>query len=358
MPRGQSTLARIAWIGVATLVVFGLWIALNSNAGAGIGFFYVVPVGLATWWFGRRCGIFAAFACGAVYLLGTLIDPVSHLGAAIALRATAFAIVVVVVSVLRERLIVLEHSAEELDAIRAALTPAALPNLRGVDAGAAFSPSEYGVSGDFYLLTNGPDDSTIAIVGDVVGHGPRAARLATFIRARFAAFAVNTSDPAEILSLANDALVEHHGPDEEIVSAICVRYQPADATVCWALAGHPPPLRLPHLREMEPAGETMLLGVREHLDLTATEVRLNTPDDGVLLYTDGATDVRKENSLLGLDGLARLLAPLAQLPAPALAREAQRLVLEWADKPIGDDVCLLVLRPEPGLRPGPQPQPG
>jgi voltage-gated potassium channel Kch len=165
------------------------------------------------------------------------------------------------VAAARERLAVLEHSAEELEAIRAALTPATLPDLPDVDAAAAFVPSEYGVSGDFYLLTNGPDDSTIAVVGDVVGHGPKAARLATFIRARFAAFAANTSDPAEILTLANAALVERPGRDEELVSAVCLRFQAADSSLSYAVAGHPPPLHLPTLVEFQPEGATLLLGL-------------------------------------------------------------------------------------------------
>jgi serine phosphatase RsbU (regulator of sigma subunit) len=347
MPGGPSTLARVSWVCVSTVLVLLLWIFLQAHGGGGVGFFYAIPVGLTTWWFGVRWAVVAACACACIYIVSILVDPVPSPALAVGLRAIAFAIVIAVVSLSRERLIALEHSAGELEAIRAALTPAAIPRLHDVDAGAAFAPSEYGVSGDFYLLTNGPDNSTIAVVGDVVGHGPRAARLATFIRARLAAFAANTSDPAEILTLANAALVEQHGPNQEIVSAVCLRYRSEDSTVCWALAGHPPPLRLPQLREMQPAGDTLLLGVRERLELTATEVRLAPVDDGVLVYTDGATDVRHDDALLGLDGLARLLAPLAKLPAPTLAREAQRAVLEWADKPIGDDLCLLVLRPKP-----------
>lgn len=345
MPGEQSTFARAAWICLATFVVLVLWLAINS-AGPGIAFFYVVPVGMTTWWFGRGWGIVAAFACVGVFVLSALVDPVANLGLAIALRAIAFAMVVVVVSVLRERLIVLEHSAEELDAIRAALTPTALPRLPGVDAGAAFAPSEYGVSGDFYLITNGPEDTTIAVVGDVVGHGPKAAQLATFVRARFAAFAANANDPAEILSLANSALIEQHGPEQEIVSAVCLCYQPADATIRWARAGHPPPLRLPGLGVMRAEGETLLLGVRERLELSATEVRLGSEEDGVLVYTDGATDIRQGGAVLGLEGLSRLLEPLAGLPARTLAQEAQRALLEWTDKPIGDDICVLVLRPK------------
>lgn len=123
MPRGRTSSARAAWIFAAAILVFVLWLLLNSAAGPGVAFFYAVPVGLATWWFGRRAGVAAAIACAAIYLISALIDPVTNLIFALALRAIAFATVVVLVSLLRERLIVLEQSAEELEAIRASLTP-------------------------------------------------------------------------------------------------------------------------------------------------------------------------------------------------------------------------------------------
>jgi serine phosphatase RsbU (regulator of sigma subunit) len=341
----SSSSARIAWAIAIALLVFVLWLAFDFSAHAGLGFFYAVPIGLVTWWFGRKAGIVAALACLVLYSLGALIDPVQSVGVALTVRAIAFAIVVALVSTLRQRLLVLEHSAEELDAIRAALTPSALPELPGVDAAAAFVPSELGVSGDFYLLTNGPDSSTIAVVGDVVGHGPKAARLATFIRARFAAFAANSSDPVEILTLANSSLIERAGPNEELVSAACLRFHAGESLLSCAVAGHPPPLCLPSLEELHPAGGTGLLGVTKDLPVSTVDLRLER-SDGVLVYTDGATDVRQGDTLLGRDGLSRLLTPLAALPARPLAQEAQRTVLEWADRPIKDDFCVLVLRPK------------
>jgi serine phosphatase RsbU (regulator of sigma subunit) len=346
VPRnGQSGAVRIAWIGATALAVFVVWLAINSSGGGGIGFFYAIPIGLATWWFGMRAGFIAALACCVLYVIGALLQPVDNVGVALGIRAVAFGGVVLLLSGLRERVIVLEHSSEELDAIRAALTPASLPQLRDVDAGAAFAPSEFGVSGDFYLLTNGPDGSTVAVVGDVVGHGPRAARLATFIRARFAAFAANTSEPEQILELANGALLEREGREDDLVSATCLRYEPAAGTLSWAIAGHPPPLRLPDLEELRHDGSTMLLGVSEDLSLSCARIPLR-PAEGVLVYTDGATDVRRGNELLGREGLVALLAPLAHLPARELARQAHSAVLEWTDVPLGDDLCLVVLRPK------------
>jgi serine phosphatase RsbU (regulator of sigma subunit) len=249
-----------------------------------------------------------------------------------------------VITLIRERLALLERSAEELEAIRAALAPAAIPDLPGVDAAAAFVPSEYGVSGDFFLLTNGPDNSTVAIVGDVVGHDPKAAQLATFVRARFAALAANTSDPAELLTLANDALIERSGRSKELVTAICVRFASDSSLISWATAGHPPPLRLPELDHLEQAGTTFPLGAERSLEVETARVTLNR-DDGIILYTDGATDVRSSGAMLGMEGLCRILEPLIELPAKTLARRLEGTVLTWATDPILDDLCVLVLKP-------------
>jgi serine phosphatase RsbU (regulator of sigma subunit) len=347
-----SNLARALWTFLAALAVFGVWIVVGSSGQIGIGFLYAIPVGMASWWFGWRGGVAAVLACLVLYLIGAAINPVSHFGLALGLRAAVFVIVAVLVSVLRERVIDLEHSAEELEAIRAALAPPSLPDLPGVDVAAAFVPSELGVSGDFYLLTNGPDGSTIAIVGDVVGHGPKAARLATFVRAKFAALAASTSDPAELLTLANQAMIERPGRGKELVSAACLRFRAEDATLSWAIAGHPLPLHLPSLRELESEGTTLPLGVEAEFSVTNADSWLGN-QEGVVIYTDGATDVRQSGSLLGLQGLARLLAPLTELPAKVLAGRIQHAVLEWTDEPVRDDLCLLVLRPDAG-----RPQPG
>ena len=340
----MSNSARVAWVCAAALTVFVVWFASASRAGAGIGFFYAIPIGLATWWLGRRAGAIAVAACCCLYVIGALIHPVPDFALAFPLRLVAFVGTVVLVAAARERLAVLEHSAEELEAIRAALTPATLPDLPDVDAAAAFVPSEYGVSGDFYLLTNGPDGSTVAIVGDVVGHGPEAARLATFIRARFAAFAASTSDPAELLTLANSALLDRPRRERELVSAVCMRFRADEPRLAWAVAGHPLPLRLPGLEELPCRGDTFLLGADAHLTLRNAESSLDG-QDGVLIYTDGATDVRQGDATLGPDGLSRLLAPLSGLPARELIARLESTILEWADGPIRDDLCVLVLKP-------------
>jgi serine phosphatase RsbU (regulator of sigma subunit) len=340
---GAPRTVRIAWIAAAVLAVFVALLATGSTT-AGIAFFFCVPVGLAAWWFSLRPALLLALASLLLFAVADAVHPRPEFALALAVRGVFFLAVAGAVSWIADRVRTLEHSAEELEAIRAALAPAELPDLPDLDAAAAFVPSELGVSGDFYLLTNGPDGSTVAVVGDVVGHGPAAARLATFIRARFAAFAANTSDPAELLALTNTALIDRPGRHEELVSAVCLRLRPGEETVSWARAGHPPPLRLPTLEELPGDGSTFLLGVEEGLSLQNVESSLEDAD-GLVVYTDGATDVRQGREMLGLEGLRGVLAPLAGLGARAIVNEVERAILAWADRPIRDDLCLVVLKP-------------
>jgi sigma-B regulation protein RsbU (phosphoserine phosphatase) len=113
---------------------------------------------------------------------------------------------------LRARLEVAEHELDDLRAIRDALTPPELPQRPGLELAAAFLPaSAERVSGDFYLVCEGPQGSTVLLVGDVVGHGPHAARRAAFARTTFAATAPFSDDPCQLLSWANTSQVAIRG---------------------------------------------------------------------------------------------------------------------------------------------------
>jgi sigma-B regulation protein RsbU (phosphoserine phosphatase) len=113
---------------------------------------------------------------------------------------------------LTERLAAAENELEDLRAVRDALTPPRLPERPGLDLAAAFVPASAAqVSGDFYLVAEGPQESTVLVIGDVVGHGLQAGKRAAFVRTAFAATAPFSDDPARLLSWANTAMVERAG---------------------------------------------------------------------------------------------------------------------------------------------------
>ncbi len=247
-------------------------------------------------------------------------------------------------SLLRERLETAQHELEDLRAVRDALTPPELPRRPGLELAAAFLPAfAEQVSGDFYLVAEGPQDSTVLVIGDVVGHGLQAARRASFIRTTFAATAPFSDDPARLLSWANTALIERAGITDEFVTAACVTYHPTEQLLRWAYAGHPPALWLDDGRELIAPKHGAPLGVLADPGCVEGSQR-STAGAGVLLYTDGLTEARHDDTFFGLDGVSAALGGL-QEPSPTEAVAVLRArVADFAYGTLTDDLCLLAAR--------------
>jgi phosphoserine phosphatase RsbU/P len=245
---------------------------------------------------------------------------------------------------LRARLDAAEHELEDLRAIRDALTPPELPERPGLELAAAFLPaSAERVSGDFYLVGEGPRDSTVLVVGDVVGHGLKAGRRAAFVRTTFAATAPFSDDPCRLLSWANTALIERAGMTDEFVTAACVTYLPGERLLRWAYAGHPPALWLDDGRELVATAQGTPLGFRADPGCGDGSRRMEA-GEGVLLYTDGLTEARHEGQFLGLEAVAATLAGLHR-PSPSEAVAILRTqAADFAYGALTDDLCMLAVR--------------
>jgi sigma-B regulation protein RsbU (phosphoserine phosphatase) len=247
-------------------------------------------------------------------------------------------------AVLGERFEAAEHELEDLRAIRDALTPPELPQRPGLELAAAFLPAAAEkVSGDFYLVAEGPQDSTVLVVGDVVGHGVPAGRRSAFVRTAFAATAPFSDDPGRLLSWANAALIERAGISSEFVTAACVTYLPSEQRLRWAYAGHPPALWLDDGRELVAPRQGTPLGVRADPGCVEGS-RRPTAGAGVLLYTDGLTEARRDGKRFGLDAVCAELGGLNR-PSPTEAVAILRArVAEFAYGTLTDDLCLLAAR--------------
>jgi sigma-B regulation protein RsbU (phosphoserine phosphatase) len=247
------------------------------------------------------------------------------------------------VATLNERLEVAEHELEDLRAIRDALTPPELPERPGLELAAAFLPAADHVSGDFYLVAEGPRDSTLLVIGDVVGHGLPAGRRAAFVRTTFAATAPFSDDPCQLLSWANTALVERAGTSSEFVTAACMTYLPNEQLLRWAYAGHPRALWMHDCRELVAPKQGPPLGLDANPDYIEGSLRLGDPT-GVLLYTDGLTEARRDGELFGLEGVSAVLGELHD-PSPSEAIAILRTrVAEFAYGNLTDDLCMLAAR--------------
>jgi serine phosphatase RsbU (regulator of sigma subunit) len=247
-----------------------------------------------------------------------------------------------VVSRLLERLAANEVELNDLRAVRDALTPPQLPSRPGVELAASFLPATERVSGDFYLVAEGPHQATALVVGDVVGRGIGAARQAAFIRTVFATTAPFSDDPARLLSWANTALIERAEQDRDFATVGCVTFSPRDRVLRWGYAGHPPVLWLDTGEELS-GGRAAPLGLSEELDCTTAAHHL-TPGTGVMLYTDGVTEARHNGEQFGQARLAQIVQALGgQAPSEIVAAVTTE-VHQFADTGLADDLCVVAAR--------------
>ena len=96
----------------------------------------------------------------------------------------------------------------------------------------------------------------------------------------------------------------------------------------------------PRARRPEPG---ISLGLEEDPDYAEGSLRLPDPA-GLLLYTDGLTEARRDSSLFGIEGVSAVLDELEN-PSPGEAIAVLRArVADFAYGTLTDDLCMLAAR--------------
>ena len=160
---------------------------------------------------------------------------------------------------------------EIAETLQNGLRPADIPSVPGWSLAALYSPagSENRAGGDFYDLFR-IEGGWMAVVGDVTGHGARAASLTALARYTLRTASSLTGDPQRALAELNDALLAQPGAALCSVAAFTLD-QPAAGEVRVAVAGHPPPIVVHgrETREIHPPGP--LLGAFDDAQLGARD---------------------------------------------------------------------------------------
>ncbi|MGA5036880.1 PP2C family protein-serine/threonine phosphatase [Streptomyces capoamus] len=230
---------------------------------------------------------------------------------------------------------------------RAQLTD--LPATRGLDLAARYLPATHGlnIGGDWYDAFSQPDGSVLAVIGDVTGHGLRAAVIMGQLRTALRAYAVEGNGPARILTLLH-RMLRHQQPELYATCAIA-RFTPGEPGVVWAAAGHPPAV------VRGPRGEVRVLEDKPGIMLgvpvpyTYEEHTLELPAGSTLaLYTDGLVERRSAGIDAGIDRLAQAMGTLGGADLVDLDAAADALLKPMLhDSEHDDDICLLLCRTTP-----------
>ncbi|MFJ9843552.1 SpoIIE family protein phosphatase [Kitasatospora sp. NPDC101155] len=224
--------------------------------------------------------------------------------------------------------------------LQRSLLPHRLPTVSAVESASRYLPADTrtGVGGDWYDVIPLSGCRVGLVVGEVLGHGVRAAAAMGRLRAGIRVLARLDLDPDELLTHLDDVVREEDDPRRPRgggVTCLYAVYDPVNGRCSLARAGHAPPVVADPeggVRYAElPAGRPLGLGgppfQSAELDLPA--------DSLIALYTDGLVQ-----AVDGRRGLTETLAGLRQ-PLERLCDEALATLLPG---PVDDDAVLLLVR--------------
>ena len=235
----------------------------------------------------------------------------------------------------RSRAFEVERAAASV--LQRSLLPATLPLLPGLELAARYVPTE-GVGGDWYDLFTLPSGWLCVVIGDVVGHGLRAAVVMGRLRSALRAYALQGGDPAAVLARL-DRKVQHFEPGS-MATVLFAKFDPRFERLQVSSAGHLAPVfawpgepaELVDLPVDPPLG--VKAGLRRHTTI------VDVPPGGLLcFYTDGLVERRGRT----LDeGLRRLCESVTAGPADSVSTTVMSRLI--GSQPPDDDVALLTLR--------------
>ncbi|MEU6171041.1 SpoIIE family protein phosphatase [Streptantibioticus parmotrematis] len=232
--------------------------------------------------------------------------------------------------------------------IQRSLLPQRVPRLPGVEVAFRYLPGSTGAEagGDWFDVVPLAGGRVALVVGDVMGHGLRAAATMGRLRTAVRTLAGLDMAPDELLRRINDLSEDFApGPDEPMMATfVYAVYDPSTRTCVVATAGHLPPLLLDpdasgerRVRQVEVPANTPI-GVFA-VEFESAEVEV--PDGAVLvLYTDGLVERRGEDITEGVDRLRAILGR----PYDFLEDVCDDALAELVPDREPDDVALMAVR--------------
>ena len=240
----------------------------------------------------------------------------------------------------RDARVAREH--EEARLIQRALLPAAMPNVRGCDLAAIWTPAS-GLGGDCYDVIRFSDDRVALSIADVVGKGLPAALLMSNLQAAVRAFATPGTDPHDLCVSVNRLLC-HNISAGKFVTFVYAVVDTGAGVIRYANAGHNPPIvarASGDVDRLTPTG--LVLGVAPEWTYTSGVMPF-ARGDRLICFTDGITEaVSPDDEEFGEDRLLKVVEDTARGSSDALVQAITRAVGTWTHNEPQDDATLIVI---------------
>jgi sigma-B regulation protein RsbU (phosphoserine phosphatase) len=201
---------------------------------------------------------------------------------------------------------IIDDELRVISELQQSLLPPHLPEIQGLELAVHYQTAQR-AGGDYYDLFPLEGNRLGMLMADVSGHGAPAAVLMAITHSIARTFPESPSEPALFLNYLNEQLVNHYtNRSRAFVTAFYGVYDPAAHTLTYGNAGHPPPLVKHRSNDNVTALDlfnNLPLGVESEARHETGEFKL-TPDDFLVMYTDGLTEARNPGGQLFLeDGL-------------------------------------------------------
>ena len=145
-------------------------------------------------------------------------------------------------------------------------------------------------AGDWYDVLERPDGRVALVVGDVVGHGLRAAASMGQLRNAFRAYGMVEASPAEVVARINRLVMS--GVEQVMATVLYLVLDRETGEVAFSAAGHPPPLVIaPDGPRFLEGGRSVPIGAADPAVFREATAIL-PPGSSLLLYTDGLVERR------------------------------------------------------------------
>jgi PAS domain S-box-containing protein len=210
----------------------------------------------------------------------------------------------------------------------------------------AFYHPVHSIGGDFALVNSTDNEHLSLLVCDVSGHGIGSALVANRIYSETTTHLRRGMPFLDMFGALNRFLIEDIADSGMFVTVAAARIDAHRRSMVFAGAGHPPAMlarrgQNPVLLE----SRSMILGaLPDAVDVTTTlEVQLQ-PDDRIVLYTDGITEVfNSSGEMLGIPGVQEIVRQTSSLPAHEMKQGILDGVAAWGEGPPTDDVSLMLV---------------
>ena len=233
-----------------------------------------------------------------------------------------------------------EH--DEARLIQRALLPSVMPEMRGCELGALWTPAS-GIGGDCYDVLRFSDDRVAISIADVVGKGLPAALLMSNLQAAVRAFATATAAPQDVCTSVNRLLCRNIASGKVVTFCYAV-VDTSTRTVSYANAGHFPPVLLHAdggVDRLAPTG--LVLGVAPDWTYLNGSTGIGS-GDRLVCFTDGITEANNPaGEEFGEDRLIDAIRAHRTEPPERLARTIADAVTAWTGGAPQDGATLIVV---------------